>query len=158
SDEELEAPMKDQPLPADASPTTLSPSYIADFNLEEDEEDLADHPVDGGDNDDNESSDDDDDNDDVVKDTEEFETDDSRSPSAKACVTEFAAVLPSSSPPPPKNIYVEEIEQVVAQRVANAIEAIAIYKTKTNMACKSISQTERKEDKVAENASNKRKW
>nr|GEZ43968.1 hypothetical protein [Tanacetum cinerariifolium] len=31
---------------------------------------------------------------------------------------------------------VEEIEQVVAQRVANAIEAIAIYKTKTNLACK----------------------
>ncbi|GJT69906.1 reverse transcriptase domain-containing protein [Tanacetum coccineum] len=29
---------------------------------------------------------------------------------------------------------VEEIERVVAQRVANAIEAIAIYETKTNMA------------------------
>ncbi|GJU40369.1 putative reverse transcriptase domain-containing protein [Tanacetum coccineum] len=53
---------------------------------------------------------------------------------------------------------VEEIEQVVAQRVANAIEAIAIYETKTNMARKSISQTKREEDKVAENASNKRKW
>ncbi|GJZ83538.1 hypothetical protein Tco_0648711 [Tanacetum coccineum] len=53
---------------------------------------------------------------------------------------------------------VEEIERVVAQRVANAIEAIAIYETKTNMARKSISQTERQEDKVAENASNKRKW
>ncbi|GJZ89812.1 reverse transcriptase domain-containing protein [Tanacetum coccineum] len=53
---------------------------------------------------------------------------------------------------------VEEIERVVAQRVANAIEAIAIYETKTNMARKSMSQTERQEDKVAENASNKRKW
>ncbi|GJZ36566.1 reverse transcriptase domain-containing protein [Tanacetum coccineum] len=53
---------------------------------------------------------------------------------------------------------VEEIEQVVAQRVANAIEAIAIYETKTNMARKSMSQTKRQEDKVAENASNKRKW
>ncbi|GJV15319.1 uncharacterized mitochondrial protein-like protein [Tanacetum coccineum] len=42
---------------------------------------------------------------------------------------------------------VEEIEWVVAQRVANAIEAIAIYKTKTNMARKSMSQTERQEDK-----------
>ncbi|GJY43353.1 hypothetical protein Tco_0431566 [Tanacetum coccineum] len=52
----------------------------------------------------------------------------------------------------------EEIERVVAQRVANAIEAIAIYETKTNMACKSMIQTERQEDKVAENASNKRKW
>ncbi|GKE20797.1 hypothetical protein Tco_1432309, partial [Tanacetum coccineum] len=81
SDEELEAPMEDQPLPADASPTALSPGYIADFNLEEDdenpEEDLADHPVDRRDNDDNESSNDDDDDDDVVEDTEAFETDES---------------------------------------------------------------------------------
>nr|GEX08716.1 hypothetical protein [Tanacetum cinerariifolium] len=53
---------------------------------------------------------------------------------------------------------VEEIERVVAQRVANAIEAIAIYETKTNLANKSMSQTERQEEKVAENASNKRKW
>nr|GFB12507.1 hypothetical protein [Tanacetum cinerariifolium] len=45
-----------------------------------------------------------------------------------------------------------------AQRVANAIEAIAIYETKTNLACKSMSQTERQEEKVAENANNKRKW
>nr|GFC58843.1 reverse transcriptase domain-containing protein [Tanacetum cinerariifolium] len=51
-----------------------------------------------------------------------------------------------------------EIERVVAQRVANAIEAIAIYETKTNLPCKSMSQTERQEEKVAENASNKRKW
>ncbi|GKA02450.1 putative reverse transcriptase domain-containing protein [Tanacetum coccineum] len=77
SDEELEVPMEDQPLPADASPTTLSPGYIADFDPKEDEEDPeedpADHPVDGGDNDYNESSDDDDDVDDVVKDEEEEE-------------------------------------------------------------------------------------
>ncbi|GJW31477.1 putative reverse transcriptase domain-containing protein [Tanacetum coccineum] len=53
---------------------------------------------------------------------------------------------------------VEEIERVVAQRVANAIEAIAIYETKTNIARKSVIQTERQEDKVVENASNKRKW
>nr|GEW29795.1 hypothetical protein [Tanacetum cinerariifolium] len=60
--------MKDQHLHADASPTTLSPGYIADFNPEEDdedhEEDRADYPADRGDNDDNESSDDDDDDDD----------------------------------------------------------------------------------------------
>nr|GFD23023.1 hypothetical protein [Tanacetum cinerariifolium] len=53
---------------------------------------------------------------------------------------------------------VEEIEQVVAQRMANAIEAITIYETKTNLARKSMSQTERQEEKVAENASHKRKW
>ncbi|GJW55446.1 putative reverse transcriptase domain-containing protein [Tanacetum coccineum] len=56
-----------------------------------------------------------------------------------------------------KGMSVKEIEQVVAQRLANAIEAIAIYMTKTNMARKSMSQTEQQEDKVAENASNKRK-
>ncbi|GJT24251.1 reverse transcriptase domain-containing protein [Tanacetum coccineum] len=53
---------------------------------------------------------------------------------------------------------VEEIERVVAQRVANDIEAIFIYETKTNIARKSMIQIERQEDKVAENASNKRKW
>ncbi|GJU36543.1 hypothetical protein Tco_1184897 [Tanacetum coccineum] len=53
---------------------------------------------------------------------------------------------------------VEEIERVVAQRVANAIEAIAIYETKTNIARKSIFQTKQQKDKVAKNASNKRKW
>ncbi|GKG54109.1 hypothetical protein Tco_0557632, partial [Tanacetum coccineum] len=56
SDEEQEALMEYQPLPTDASPTTLSPGYIADFDPEEDEEDPADHPINGGDNDDNESS------------------------------------------------------------------------------------------------------
>ncbi|GJR66147.1 hypothetical protein Tco_0012212 [Tanacetum coccineum] len=45
---------------------------------------------------------------------------------------------------------VEEIERVVAQRVDNAIEAIAIYETKTNMAHKSMSQAKRQEDKCAE--------
>nr|GFA31855.1 putative reverse transcriptase domain-containing protein [Tanacetum cinerariifolium] len=51
----------------------------------------------------------------------------------------------------------EEIKWVVAQRVANAIEAIAIYETKTSLARKLMSQTERQK-KVEENASNKRKW
>nr|GFC58130.1 reverse transcriptase domain-containing protein [Tanacetum cinerariifolium] len=52
---------------------------------------------------------------------------------------------------------IEEIERVVAQRVANAIEAIDIYEMKTNIAHKSMSQTERQEEEVAKNASNKRK-
>ncbi|GJS01491.1 hypothetical protein Tco_0317999 [Tanacetum coccineum] len=51
SDEEIEGLMKDQPLSTDASPTALSPGYIANFDLEEDkedpEEDPADHPADG---------------------------------------------------------------------------------------------------------------
>ncbi|GKF91947.1 hypothetical protein Tco_0275648, partial [Tanacetum coccineum] len=59
-----EIPVKDQSLPADASPTALSLGYVADFDLEEDpKEDPTDYPADGGDDDDEEedSSDDDDD-------------------------------------------------------------------------------------------------
>nr|GEX88576.1 reverse transcriptase domain-containing protein [Tanacetum cinerariifolium] len=44
---------------------------------------------------------------------------------------------------------VKEIKRVVAHRVANAIEAIAIYETKTSMALKSMSQTERQEEKIS---------
>ncbi|GJS66199.1 hypothetical protein Tco_0680763 [Tanacetum coccineum] len=47
---------------------------------------------------------------------------------------------------------------MVAQRVANAIETIAIYETKARMASESMSQTKRQKDKVVENARNKRKW
>ncbi|GKE62683.1 hypothetical protein Tco_1513050 [Tanacetum coccineum] len=62
---DAEAPVEDQPLPADASPTTLSLGYVANSNSEEDpEEDPIDYPADGGDDDDDESSDDDDDDDD----------------------------------------------------------------------------------------------
>ncbi|GJX93770.1 ribonuclease H-like domain-containing protein [Tanacetum coccineum] len=64
SDEELEELMKDQLLPADASPIALSSGYISDSDPEEDP---ADYPADGGDNDDNESSDDDDDDYDVER-------------------------------------------------------------------------------------------
>ncbi|GKF07783.1 hypothetical protein Tco_0042007, partial [Tanacetum coccineum] len=145
SDEELKSPMEDQPLPVDASSTALSPGYIADFNLEEDEEDpeedLADHPVDEEDNDDNESSDDDVDNDDVVKDEEDGDEEEHLAPTDPSTET---------MTPVNQGMSVKEIERVVAQRVANAIEAIAIYKTKTNMARKSMSQTERQEDKVAD--------
>nr|GFA00546.1 hypothetical protein [Tanacetum cinerariifolium] len=50
---EDEAPMEDQPLPADASLVALSPEYVADSDLEEDlEEDLkedhTDYPADEG--------------------------------------------------------------------------------------------------------------
>ncbi|GJZ51264.1 hypothetical protein Tco_0605779 [Tanacetum coccineum] len=129
------------------------------------------------DNYDNESSDDDNDDDDVEKDEEDGKEEEHLAPvdPPTAGITEFAATLPSSSPPPEnveslkdniretmttvdQGMSVEEIERVVAQRVANAIEAIAIYETKTNMARKSISQTEQQECKVAENANNKRKW
>nr|GEZ52394.1 hypothetical protein [Tanacetum cinerariifolium] len=66
-----EVPLKYQPLPADASPITASPDYVADFNLKEDlEDDQADYPTDEGDGND-EPSDDDEDDDDIDSDPEE---------------------------------------------------------------------------------------
>ncbi|GKE21353.1 hypothetical protein Tco_1432865 [Tanacetum coccineum] len=80
---DAEAPLEDQPLPADASPTALSPGYVADSDpdkdLEEDpEEDHADYPADGGDGDDDpfDDDDDDDDTDDEDEDPIEDEDDD----------------------------------------------------------------------------------
>ncbi|GJS70632.1 hypothetical protein Tco_0703473 [Tanacetum coccineum] len=150
--------MEDQPLPADASSTALSPSYIADSDPEEDEEDPeedpADYPADRGDNYDNESSDDDNDDDDVEKDEEEEAKEQLAPADPSAVPTDDPEMMTTVN----QRMSVEEIERVVAQRVANAIEAIAIYETKTNMARKSMSQTEQQEYKVAENANNKRKW
>nr|GEX52743.1 hypothetical protein [Tanacetum cinerariifolium] len=57
-----EAPLEDQPLPADASPIASSPDYVAASDLEEDpEDDQANYPADGGDGDDEPFDDDDDD-------------------------------------------------------------------------------------------------
>ncbi|GJT95547.1 hypothetical protein Tco_1091065 [Tanacetum coccineum] len=75
------APLEDQPLPTDASPTALLPGYVADSNLDEDpkedpEEDHADYPTDGGDDDDEPSDDDDDDDDTDDEDEEPFEDED----------------------------------------------------------------------------------
>nr|GEX03464.1 reverse transcriptase domain-containing protein [Tanacetum cinerariifolium] len=72
---DVEAPLEDQPLPANALPTTILPGYVADSNpdkdLEEDlEEDHIDYPANGGDGDD-EPFDDDDDNDDTDDEDEE---------------------------------------------------------------------------------------
>ncbi|GJU11427.1 hypothetical protein Tco_1133823 [Tanacetum coccineum] len=41
-----------------------------------------------------------------------------------------------------------EIKQIVAQRVANAIETIAIYKAKTRVACDLMNRVEQQKDKV----------
>ncbi|GJZ80473.1 putative reverse transcriptase domain-containing protein [Tanacetum coccineum] len=79
---DAEAPLEDQPLPTDASPTTLSPGYVADSDPDEDpeedpEEDHADYPADGGDGDDEPSDDDDDDDtDDEEEEPSEAEDDD----------------------------------------------------------------------------------
>nr|GFA59285.1 hypothetical protein [Tanacetum cinerariifolium] len=71
-----EAPLKDQPLPADASPIAASSGYVADSDLDEDpeedpEDDHADYPTNGGDGDDEPSDDDNDDDDDTDDEDEE---------------------------------------------------------------------------------------
>nr|GEY57606.1 putative reverse transcriptase domain-containing protein [Tanacetum cinerariifolium] len=77
-----EAPLEDQPLPADSTPIAASPDNVADSDLEEDPEedpkdDQADYPVDGGDGDDEPFDDDnDDDTDDENPEEEPFEEDD----------------------------------------------------------------------------------
>ncbi|GKF24095.1 hypothetical protein Tco_0076417 [Tanacetum coccineum] len=56
-------PAEEQPLPPIDSPTALSPGYVADSDQEEDPEEHADYPADGGD--------DDDDDDDISDEDEE---------------------------------------------------------------------------------------
>ncbi|GKA69347.1 hypothetical protein Tco_0775411 [Tanacetum coccineum] len=75
---DAEAPLEDQPLPTDASPTALSPGYVADSDPDEDpkgdpEEEHADYPADGGDDDEPSDDDDDDDDTDDEDDNEEEE-------------------------------------------------------------------------------------
>ncbi|GKE74004.1 hypothetical protein Tco_1536045, partial [Tanacetum coccineum] len=106
-----EIPVEEQPLPADASPTALSPGYVVDSDPKEDpdedpEEDPADYPANGEDDDEEESSKDDDDDDEeeeehlapanstlpaidpvpLAEETEPFETDES-----------------AATPPPPRS-------------------------------------------------------
>nr|GEX68615.1 putative reverse transcriptase domain-containing protein [Tanacetum cinerariifolium] len=51
-----------------------------------------------------------------------------------------------------------EVEQIISQRVANAIETIAIYETKTRKARESTNQTKQQEGKIVEDTNDKRKW
>nr|GFD56357.1 hypothetical protein [Tanacetum cinerariifolium] len=75
--------MEDQPLPANASPTALSPGYVVDSDPEKDEknpkEDPAYYPTDRGNNEDDESSNYDDDDDDK-KDEEDKEEEEHPAP------------------------------------------------------------------------------
>ncbi|GJU46370.1 hypothetical protein Tco_1203636, partial [Tanacetum coccineum] len=94
---DAEAPLEDQPLPADASPTALSLGYVADFNLDEDpkedpEEDHADYPTDGGDGDDEPSDDDDDDDDTDDEDEEPFEDEDDDEEEEHLALSDSSAV------------------------------------------------------------------
>nr|GEV33892.1 RNA-directed DNA polymerase, eukaryota, reverse transcriptase zinc-binding domain protein [Tanacetum cinerariifolium] len=52
----------------------------------------------------------------------------------------------------------DSLDEDPTQRVANAIETIAIYEAKKHVACDLMNRVEQQEGKVAKNASNKRKW
>nr|GEY69124.1 hypothetical protein [Tanacetum cinerariifolium] len=89
-----EAPLEDQPLPADASPIVASPDYVADSNPEEDpRDDQAEYPDDGGDGDDEPSDDDnDDDTDDEDPEEDPFEEDDEEEDEEHPASTDSLAV------------------------------------------------------------------
>nr|GFA53006.1 hypothetical protein [Tanacetum cinerariifolium] len=151
---------KEKVVVSSDSEGTLSPSYVVDSDPEKDQkdptEDPAYYPADRGNNDDDdESSNDDDNDDDVEKDDEDKEEEERLAPADPSDVsTDDLETMTTVN----QRLSIKEIEQVVAQRVANAIEAIAIYEAKTNLTRMSMSQTERQEEEVVENASNKRKW
>ncbi|GJV96600.1 hypothetical protein Tco_1548177 [Tanacetum coccineum] len=100
---EDEAPMEDQPLPADASPAALSPGYVPDSDLEEDlEEDSEEHddyPADGGDGDD-EPSDDGSDDDTEDDDEEPFEDEDDDEEEEEHLAPADPDVVPIADPVP----------------------------------------------------------
>nr|GEV54920.1 putative reverse transcriptase domain-containing protein [Tanacetum cinerariifolium] len=78
---DAEAPLEDQPLPVDASPSAASPGYVADSNPDEDleedhEDDHADYPANRGDGDDepcNDGDDNDEEDEEPFEDEEEKE-------------------------------------------------------------------------------------
>nr|GEU55913.1 hypothetical protein [Tanacetum cinerariifolium] len=93
---EDEAPVEDQPLPADALPTALSLGYMADSYPEKDHDD---YPIDGGDGDDEPFDDDEDDDDDDTddEDKEAYEDkDDKEDEKEHLAPINFSAI---SSPP-----------------------------------------------------------
>nr|GFA10483.1 hypothetical protein [Tanacetum cinerariifolium] len=143
----------------------LSLGYVVDSNPEKDEKDPKEDPVyypaDRGKDNDDESSNNDDNDDDIEKDEEDKVEEEHLAPADPSDVSTDdleTMTTVNQGMSVEEWMSVQEIEQVIAQRVANAIEVIAIYETKTNLAYKSMSQTERQEEEVAENASNKRKW
>ncbi|GKA16893.1 hypothetical protein Tco_0696730 [Tanacetum coccineum] len=102
---EDEAPMEDQPLPADASPVALSPGYVPDSDPEEDpeedsEEEHADYPADGGDGDDEPSGDDTDDDDADDDDDEPFEDEEDDEEEEEHLAPADSSVIPVVDPVP----------------------------------------------------------
>nr|GEW70395.1 hypothetical protein [Tanacetum cinerariifolium] len=97
-----EVPLKDQPLPVDASPTVASPGYVADSDPKEDpEEDHADYPADGGDGDDEPSDDDDNDDETDDEDEEPFEDEEDDEEEEEHLAPADSSVVPIMGHVPP---------------------------------------------------------
>ncbi|GJW96484.1 hypothetical protein Tco_0178292, partial [Tanacetum coccineum] len=97
---DAEAPLEDQPLPVDASPTALSPGYVANSNPDEDpkedpKEDHADYPADGVDGNDEPSNDDDDEDEEPSEDEDDDEEEEHLAP-ADFSVTPIVDLVPSA--------------------------------------------------------------
>ncbi|GJY49707.1 hypothetical protein Tco_0439663 [Tanacetum coccineum] len=114
-----EVPIEDQPLPVDASPTALSPGYVADSDLDKDpEEDPADYPADGGDDGEEESSEDDNDEEEEEASEEDKDEEDEHLAPANSATLPAIDPVPSAEnteafetdesaatpPPPPQTI------------------------------------------------------
>ncbi|GKA36276.1 hypothetical protein Tco_0722767 [Tanacetum coccineum] len=95
-----EAPMEDQPLPANALPVALSPGYVADSDPEEDsEEDHAGYPANRRDDNDEPSHDDDDD-DTWNKDEEPFEDEEDDEEEEEHLAPVDSSAIPITDPVP----------------------------------------------------------
>ncbi|GKD84607.1 hypothetical protein Tco_1355761, partial [Tanacetum coccineum] len=102
---DAKAPLEEQPLPADASPTALSPGYVADSDLDEDpeedpKEDHTDYPADRGDGNDDPSYDGDDDDDIDDEDEEPFEDEDDDDEEEKHLALADSSIVPVVDPVP----------------------------------------------------------
>ncbi|GJZ93102.1 hypothetical protein Tco_0665167 [Tanacetum coccineum] len=94
---DAEIPVEDQPHAVDASPITLSPSNIANSDLEDESEDgPTDYPIDGGEDVDDESSRDDADNEEEASEEEEEEEEEHQAPVDSTAVPPAVDPVPSA--------------------------------------------------------------
>ncbi|GJX49986.1 reverse transcriptase domain-containing protein [Tanacetum coccineum] len=110
-----------------------------------------------GDNDDNESSDDDDDDDDVEKD-EEDEEEEEHLASRTLMSTFYYDLVPQAKYGCLFNTILHDHHLLRHALPSLQLHYLRITREKTTWPQRTLSETERQEDKVAENASNKRKW
>nr|GEX67122.1 hypothetical protein [Tanacetum cinerariifolium] len=114
-------PIKDQPLPTDASTTALSPGYVADSDTEEDpKEDPADYPTNkGNDDEEEEESSEDDDNEEEARKTVRLQP--PMASSTKALIVDYSSVPTPTPPSPPPFLlspYPTYVEAPLGYRVA----------------------------------------